>query len=307
LNVFVLGGTGFIGNHIVKKLLDSGFLVTVGCRNIPVNKQADVRYREIDILTGRGLSVALDNIDLLIHCASATVPASAAADPINDINSNLIGTLNLLEAMRQRNVDRIIYLSSGGTVYGEPEFSPVPESHPLKPISSYGVVKAAIERYIDIASREWGLRSTIFRPSNPFGEGQVSKGGQGLIPAVIECAMNNRPITVFGDGNTIRDYIYVSDLADLIVKSISSNHSGVFNAGSGLGFSTNEILDTVESVTGITVQRCYADKRKFDIDEIILDVDKTQQMFSWCPETSLAVGIEKQYCWLRGIPIGCSG
>lgn len=301
MNVFVLGGTGFIGRHIVLGLLKNKHKVSVGCRNIPENIFQGVTYYHVDLLTGKGLDEALVGVDVVVHCASATVPASSAADPVFDIEANLIGTLKLLSVMKSRGIKRIIYLSSGGTVYGEPRVHPVPETHSLNPISTYGIVKTAVESYLHIASREWGLNRVVFRPSNPYGEGQISKSGQGLIAAVIDCAIKKQPVKVFGDGSMVRDYIYVKDLADLIVKSVSMKVTGIFNAGSGIGFTVNNVIDTVESVTGTRIERNFIDKRAFDVNKIVLDIDKTCNTFSWSPVTDLSCGIARQYAWLKGI------
>lgn len=306
MKIFVLGGTGFIGSHIVSRLRGQGHEVSVGSRGNSGNRFDGVAYHEVDLASGRGLSDALSGVDLVVHCASATVPASSAANPESDIGSNLVGTLKLLEIMREIGVKKIVYLSSGGTVYGEPVDNPVPESHPLNPISSYGVVKAAVEHYLEIASREWGLEKVIFRPSNPYGEGQVNKAGQGLIAAVIGCALNNKPVSIFGDGNTVRDYIYVGDLASLISKSVTLDKTGIFNAGSGFGVSVNEIVRLVEDISGKPLTRQYSEKRRFDVEKVVLDSRRSMKEFSWSPETELSSGIRKQFLWMEDAHFGRS-
>ncbi|KEF31637.1 UDP-glucose 4-epimerase [Marinobacter nitratireducens] len=304
MKVFVLGGTGFIGSHIVARLRVQGHEVSVGSRGNSGNRFHGVAYHEVDLASGRGLLDALIGVDLVIHCASATVPASSAVNPESDIESNLVGTLKLLEIMREINVKKMVYLSSGGTVYGEPADNPVPESHPLNPISSYGVVKVAVEHYLEIASREWGLEKIIFRPSNPYGEGQVNKAGQGLIAAVISCALHNKPVSIFGDGNTVRDYIYVGDLALLISKSVTFEKTGTFNAGSGLGVSVNEIVNKVEDISGRPLKKEFSEKRRFDVEKVVLDSRKSMSGFSWSPETELSLGIRKQFVWMEDVCFG---
>lgn len=298
MNVLVLGGHGFIGSHIVEALSNTSHTLKVFAR-----KPAEFYY-DAELFTGNfldtgKLSEALVGIDTVIHCISSTVPATSTSDPVYDIKTNLIGTVELLRLMRTQGVHRIIYFSSGGTVYGNPLTIPVPENAPLNPISSYGAVKVAIEKFIIVSKIDSEIESVILRPSNPYGERQGHKGVQGLISTVLNNAMNCRPTVIYGDGSTIRDYVYIKDVANLVCNILESERCGIYNAGSGIGFSINQVIDTIEEATGLTVLKQYKMNRGFDVKEIILDSTLAKKHFNWAPSVSLVSGIKKQFEWLE--------
>lgn len=202
--VLVLGGQGFLGRHLSEQLLREGATVRIfdrpgigGTPNRDDSKRVEVVQG--DFVEGHGLSQALHGIDLVYHLVSTTVPSGSNANPIEDVNSNLIGTLRLLDMMRCSGVKRIVYASSGGTVYGNPQSLPVPEAHPLQPISSYGIVKVAIENYLRLHSELNGLTANILRISNPYGMHQNRLGAQGVIATFIRKLMNNESIEIWGD------------------------------------------------------------------------------------------------------------
>jgi UDP-glucose 4-epimerase len=298
VNVLILGGNGFIGSHIVDALLEAGFQVRIFARQssqISINAEIFIG----DFLDKAKLSEALIGIDAVIHCISTTVPATSALDPLNDVNTNLIGTIELLRLMHAQRIRRLIYLSSGGTVYGNPTRTPVHESTPLNPISNYGAVKVAIEKFIGVSQINQGILPTIVRPSNPYGERQGHKGVQGLISTVLHNYFKKLPTKIYGDGSVIRDYIYVKDVANLVTRMVDSEHCGVYNAGSGIGYSINQIISTIEQITGSAVKREYSPSRGFDVKEIVLDSSLAHKEFKWKPETSIDVGIKMQYEWLK--------
>ncbi|MFK5951348.1 MAG: NAD-dependent epimerase/dehydratase family protein [Methylococcales bacterium] len=300
MNILILGGHGFIGTHIIKELENAGHSLRVFARH-PAKFKYTAEWVSGDFLDAGKLSEALVDMDAVVHCISTTVPATSISDPIYDIESNLIGTVKLLQLMQSQGVSRLIYISSGGTVYGNPSSNPVSETFPLNPISSYGAVKIAIEKFIEISRINDGLQSVILRPSNPYGEYQGHKGAQGLISTVLNNVIHSKTTMVYGDGAAIRDYIYVKDMAQLIHKVLSSSHTGIYNVGSGTGYSINEIIETIESVTGMTVPTLYKDKRGFDVKKIILDCTLAEENFDWKATTSLASGIKKQFNWLKNI------
>ncbi len=298
MNILILGGHGFIGSHITEGLTNSGHTLRVFARK-PAGFEHTAEWFAGDFLDTGKLSEALVDMDAVVHCVSTTVPATSVSDPIYDIESNLIGTVKLLQLMQSQGVFRLIYLSSGGTVYGNPLSSPISESSPLNPISSYGAVKVAIEKFIDISKINWGVKPIILRPSNPYGERQGHKGAQGLISTVLNNVINCRPTVIYGDGTAIRDYIYVKDVAELVCNVLDSDHCGVYNAGSGIGFSINQIIETIESVTGLTVHKQYREKRGFDVRDIILDCSCAERSFGWKASVPLSSGIKKQFDWLK--------
>lgn len=238
MTALVLGGNGFIGSHVVDCLLAAGHEVRVFDR-IPERFRApmhNVDYRQGDFDDLPTLAEALEGVEVLFHLISTTVPSTSNLDPVHDIETNLVNSVKLFQLAVQKKVSRIVYLSSGGTVYGIPQTIPIPETHLLRPICSYGVVKVAVEHYLAMFQQLHGLEYVVLRPSNPYGERQGHFGVQGVVGTFLGKVKRNESVEVWGDGSIIRDYIYINDLARLcVLAGNSSGISGAFNAGSGLG------------------------------------------------------------------------
>ncbi|WLE98597.1 MAG: NAD-dependent epimerase/dehydratase family protein [Candidatus Electrothrix communis] len=299
MNILVLGGNGFIGSHIVELLTATNHTVRIFVRNSECfHFQHNVDFFLGDFLDKGKLAEALVGVEAVVHCISTTVPSTSFFSPIFDIESNLIGSVELLRLMGEQGISRLLYFSSGGTVYGNPLLNPVDENAPLKPISNYGVVKVAIENFIEVSKMNFGIKPVIIRPSNPYGERQGHKGVQGIISTLLTNAMNELPTMIYGDGTAVRDYLYVKDLARLVYKVLSSNRCGVYNAGSGIGFSINQLIDTIEKVTDVTISKQYREARDFDVNEIVLDSKLAEEHFGWNASIPLETGIKKQYEWL---------
>jgi UDP-glucose 4-epimerase len=298
----VIGGNGFIGSCLVRRLLAEGCQVVV----LDVGQArgdfewANVVYVQAALSDRNSLARALNGVQVVYHCASSTVPGNSNLDPVGDVEQNLVGMLNLLEEMRVQQVSRIVYMSSGGTVYGNPDVFPVGEDQPLHPICSYGVVKVAVEKYLHMYQELYGFRPVILRPSNPYGPGQRSTGIQGLIAAFLGRVKRGEPLSIWGDGEVVRDYIFIDDLIDVAVKAASDNVSGVFNVGSGSGHSVNEIARVIFAVTGKAPGIDYLPARSFDVRRIVLDIERARVSFDWSPLVSLEQGIERTWKWMLG-------
>ena len=224
MKILVIGGGGFVGFNLVAEMVARGHEVTVlGRRAAPVRPLPPVvTYVQGDLTDRGGLLAQLAGVDAVAHLASSTVPSTGDKDPIADVQVNLVGTLTLLEAMSEVGCKRLLFVSSGGTVYGVPQSIPIEETERLNPICSYGIVKVAIESYLDLYARAAGLSHVTIRASNPYGPHQGNTGVQGVIGTFLQRAQEGRPIEIWGDGSTIRDYIYVSDLCHLCVEAIES-------------------------------------------------------------------------------------
>lgn len=292
MKILVLGGAGFIGSHIVEGLISQGHQVRVldrASRSI----LDGVETINVDISDVMALSEALVGIDTVIHLISTSVPSTSNKDPISDVQGNLINTLKLLDVMRQMDVRRIIYFSSGGTVYGVPSEVPIKEIHPTNPICSYGIVKLTIEKYLHMYTELYGIDATILRPSNPYGPGQGHMGVQGFIGTCIHSALTNSKLTIWGDGSVIRDYLFISDMVSATLATLNLPHSGIYNISSGIGYSLNEVIKIVEEKTKKRIVTDYKVKRDFDVQEIILDNQQAKSKLNWSPSISLKTGIEK--------------
>lgn len=303
MKVLVTGGTGFIGSHICDELLRRGHSVRVYSRREEPFRAPlpGVEYYIGEMEDTFYLSEALTDMECVIHLVSSTVPSTSNLDPVADITTNLVSTVRLLELMRRAGPKRIVYLSSGGTVYGEPVRVPVRETDELKPLCSYGVTKIAVENYLGMYAALYGLEPVVLRPSNPYGPRQGRIGVQGLIAAFLNRVQSGQALTVWGDGEVVRDYFFVTDLAELCALAIESPATGVFNAGSGKGASINDVIRLIGEVTGEQLQVDYATNRGFDVRETYLDISRARDCFGWEPRVELAEGIALHWQWLQGL------
>jgi UDP-glucose 4-epimerase len=293
MNMLVLGGNGFIGSHLVDLLLRNHHFVRV-VDKLPErfrNPLEGVDYRIIHFDDKAELAESLTNIDIVYHCISTTVPSTSSNDPVFDIQSNLVNSVSLFNMMIKAEIKRIVFLSSGGTVYGNPSEIPTHENHPLRPISSYGIVKVAIENYLSMYETLYHMKPVILRASNPYGPRQGHFQTQGVISTFLKSIKSNKELVVWGTGDVVRDYIYIDDLVQFCYQASISDTCGVFNVGSGRGACINEIIDIISQVTNITAKTKYYPKRIFDVQRIILDISKASETFQWTPKYSLEEGI----------------
>jgi len=306
MKTLIIGGNGFIGSHLVDVLLCAGHKVRVFDRSPELFRPPlpEVEYRLHHFDDSAAMAEAMEGVDVVFHLLSTSVPSTSNLDPVADIQSNLVGTVKLLQLMQQKSISKIVYLSSGGTVYGIPEALPIPERHPLQPICSYGVVKVAIENYLLMFQRLYGFRPVILRPSNPYGERQGHGGVQGVVGTFLRKAKADEPIEIWGDGAVVRDFIHVSDLAELCLKVVEQDTCGIFNAGSGEGHSILEILGAVERVTGKKLVPVFKPARNYDVPRVMLDVTQAIKVFAWQPHVDLDEGVARTWRWMTETSLG---
>jgi UDP-glucose 4-epimerase len=304
----VLGGKGFIGSHLVDALLAAGHAVRVLDRpNLaPLNDKAAagrVEWCDGDFTSDTDIAGALAGCEVVFHLVSTTLPKSSNADPVFDIETNVMGTLRLLQHAARLGVKKIVFASSGGTVYGIPRTLPIAETHPNDPISSYGIGKLAIEKYLNLYHQLHGLEYTVLRLSNPYGERQRTRASQGAIAIFLGRVLRGETIEIWGDGSTLRDYVYIGDVAEAMLAAMTTTApERVFNIGSGVGLTVNEVLDAVEAATGLKSKRHYAEARAFDVPANVLAIDRARQQLHWAPRTSFADGLARMTQWLRAQP-----
>jgi UDP-glucose 4-epimerase len=296
MKCLVLGGNGFIGSHLVDKLRAEGHQVRIFDRHeeryrSPLNA---VDYQYGDFGNHGLLSAALNNIEVVFHLINTTVPKTSNDDPAFDLSSNAIETIFLLEQCVAKKILKIIFVSSGGTVYGMPDILPIKEECSTNPLCSYGITKLTIEKYLSLFKHLYGLDYTIVRPSNPYGSRQNPFGIQGAISVFLAKVVRNEQIEIWGDGKIVRDYIFIDDLADGIYKAAFTNTtSKIFNLGSGEGISLNSILAAIRMITNREVKHKYMQKRLLDVPAIFLDITKAKEELYWIPTTPLEAGINK--------------
>jgi len=295
----ILGGCGFLGRHVAILLARAGSRVVLAGRsaptwNVPADVESRITWCHFDLATA-DWDALVEDVSVVYHCAWTTIPLSANADPAGDMVSNVMPTLKLLEALRRREgAVQMVFLSSGGTVYGKLQRIPVHEDHPLAPISAYGAGKAAVELYCGIYRTLYGVDCRVARLSNPFGAGQNPVRGQGAATIFIHRALSGLPIEIWGDGEVIRDYLHVSDAAAALVAIGSAPRSHgpcVFNIGSGQGVSLNGIVVEVSTLLGRKLEVQYHARRSFDVPVSILDVTLAAEVLGWSSQLTFSEGI----------------
>lgn len=300
----VFGGGGFIGSAIADRLLKDGHALRIfeRPRVEPYRRFSEgeqVEWMTGDLQSSHDVGVALDGADLVVHLVSSTLPKSSNDDPIYDVQSNLVATLQMIDVMVAKNVSRMIFISSGGTVYGTPTYLPVDEKHRTEPQTSYGIVKLAIEKYLLMYQRTHGIRTTILRVANPFGERQRIETAQGAVGVFLHRAMTGQPIEIWGDGTVIRDYLYISDVAESFAAAVSYEGSkSIFNISSGIGMSLNELVAAIEAMLGRPVVRRYLPARGIDVPVNVLDNLLARQEMGWTPKVAFSEGLARTAEWM---------
>ena len=284
----LIGGGGYVGSFVVPMLLETGRRVTVlGRRPSPFYPlSSEATYVQGCFSDLSLLGNVLDKHHEVIHLAYATVPNTSFANPLGDLLQNLPPTVQLFLEIAVRG-GRLVLVSSGGTVYGEAMTVPISESHPTRPISPYGVTKLTLERYAHLYAATHGLQVICLRPSNAYGEGQRPFTGQGFIATAIAAAMQGKPITIYGESGTVRDYVHVADLARAIVATLERGQSGeTYNVGTGIGRSNVEVLKAIAPLLDqldFSVQVFHEPLRPFDVRVNVLDSTALQRQTGWEP------------------------
>jgi UDP-glucose 4-epimerase len=307
MRILVLGGSGFLGSHIVDKFLAEK-------HDVAVYDLYPERFRRspsgIKFYTGDFGNVgALDELiatgfDAVIHCVSTTTPKSSNESPEFDIQSNVIGTLYLLDICVKRKVGKLVFLSSGGTVYGDiGDRAMVDETHAVRPMCSYGVSKLTIEHYLDVYKHLRGLDYVALRLSNPYGERQSPLRALGALTVFLHRTLKRQNIEIWGDGGVTRDFIYVGDVATAVYLATTKPVSGVFNVGTGTGLSLRDILIHIAKAVGREPTVDWLASRSFDVPRIVLDASKLKNATEWRDVTSLDDGVGITADWLRSTDI----
>jgi UDP-glucose 4-epimerase len=302
LRALVVGGNGFTGTHLVERLLEDGCDVRIYDRS-PNRFRAVPRGAEYveGELGNHGLILeAVEGVEVVFHLVSTTLPKTSNDDPIYDVRSNLVDTIQLLESCVEAGVRKVVFTSSGGTVYGPPLATPISEDHPTKPITSYGIVKLAIEKYLGLFHHLHGLDYAALRVSNLYGPYQNLESHQGAIGVFLNRLYRGQTINIWGDGRVVRDYVYVSDLADALVRAAEpGTRRKVLNVGSGHGVSLNGLVEVIVEVTGERPAIEYLPSRALDVPENVLDVSRVRAELGWEPGTDLKEGMARTWAWIQ--------
>lgn len=300
----ILGGKGFIGSHLVDAILSTGMSVRVFDRLGAESLIAPALNNQVEMIEGdfadtASVATALEGCDICFHLISTTLPKSSNEAPSYDVQSNVLSTINLLEQARKSGLKKIIFLSSGGTVYGVPKYLPIDEAHSTDPLCSYGITKLMIEKYLGLYRLLHGIDYSVLRVSNPYGEGQRLSASQGAVAVFMGKAINNEPIAIWGDGSSARDYIYIGDVIKSLVAAM--NYCGrehIFNIGHGKSITLLELVEAIEVVVNKKLGIEFTSARTLDVPINVLDITRAKHELAWSPDIGLHDGLLKMHSWI---------
>lgn len=301
--IVVIGGSGFIGTHLCRRLLAEGRTPVVFDRVAPAIE--GIEYHRGDMMSAVDLwRPLIEAADAVYHLAWTTKPQSANDDPRYDLESNVVAGLHLLDGLvRLSRRPRLIFVSTGGAIYGDVRTPLVSEDHPTFPVNAYGLSKLVFEHYLRLYRRNHGLDYLAFRPGNPYGAGQDPRGAQGAVAVFLGHIDRGEPVPIWGDGSVVRDYLHVDDLVSALVRGLDVTPDEamprVFNIGSGQGLSLNDLLRELTAITGLVPQVDHRPARPVDAPRIVLDISRAGHWLDWSPSISRADGLRRTWEWIR--------
>ena len=297
----VLGAGGFIGTNLCRALVGRVHsLRAFGRRQSFPEALRGCDWMPGDFADPTCTAAAVAGCDVVFHLVNATTPASANVDKVADLNANVVSTLHLLDACRSSGVRRVVFVSSGGTIYGVPEQVPTPETSPTNPITAYGISKLTIEKYLALYEYLYGLEYRVLRVGNPFGPFQTALKNQGVIAAFVRRALSGKPIEIWGDGSVTRDYVYIDDVIEALILAATHDGSGrIFNIGSGEGRSLNDIAASISKLLEAVIPVDHRPGRPVDVPVSILDTTLATTYLDWRPRTVFEEGLSTTISWMK--------
>lgn len=295
--ILVLGASGFIGRHLAESFANTGNAVIAATRHESTFTHPGITNVVAPFDAPEHFAPLLERCRWVIHAASTSTPGSSAAKP--QLDGNLRTTLALIEALQAYPDRRLLYLSSGGTLYGDRDRA-AREDDPLRPRSYHGAGKAAAEHFIHAWAMQYQGTAVLLRPSNVYGRGQLPRQGFGIIPTAFDCALRDAPLTIWGSGETVRDYLHVDDLVSLCRRALRHDHPPgvhVYNASRDQGVTLNDLLDAIDRTTGRQLPRAYQPARRVDVGRIVPDNQVARSVLGWKPEVDLDQGLRDTWRW----------
>jgi len=299
------GGAGFLGMNVARGLVNSGHEVVVIDKKPLISDctfdlQKKMRFIPADFKDLDKSEDVFQKGDILFHFAYSALPGTPLNKMGDDIKENVFESVKLFEMAIKKGIKKIIFPSSGGTVYGEVSDFPIKEGMPTNPICSYGITKLMLEKYILFLSRMYGVGYLIYRISNSYGWGQSVHSEQGLIVNALVKMLNGSQITIFGDDHMVRDYIYIDDIVNAFILGVEKDiRDDIYNIGTGRGYSIKEIIELVSKTVGVCPKVIYSNKRLVDVEKSILDPTKIRLASGWEAKVSLEEGISKTHKWVK--------
>jgi UDP-glucose 4-epimerase len=301
MKVLVLGGSGFLGSYVVDDLRAAGHeIISLDRYQERFRSQPqNVEHYQADFGNRGALeSVLSSGVDVVVHLVSSTIPQSSNEDPIFDVQSNLIESIALLEMCVKHQVRKVVFASSGGTVYGLPKSDLITEAHITQPLCSYGVSKLAIEHYLHLFYVLHGLKYHVLRLSNPFGPRQDPRSRQGAVGVFMHLILKELPIKVWGDGSVVRDYVHARDFAKACLAAVVVDKVGTVNIGSGVGISIKNLIAAVEQAADKKAVIEWLPGRNFDVPRVVLDCSLAKQQLDWSPSINMQQGLLETKQWM---------
>jgi UDP-glucose 4-epimerase len=305
----VFGAGGFIGQHLVKKLAENKSNEIIAFDRFsrykteaesPFSEHDNVRVIAGDFFNRDDVASVLESVEYVFHFISSTNPASSNNDPFIDIDTNVRSTVTLLELCVEKKVKKVVFPSSGGTVYGDVSEPVITENTVPRPRSPYGIGKLTIEHYLRYFKFTAGLEYVIYRIANPYGPGQNIYGKQGVVPIFMHKFLTREPLTVYGDGSMVRDYFFIDDLISMIVRSYEAdNKFDEYNLGSGQGHTVNELIESVEKCAGYSIEKVEVETPASFVHTSVLSIDRYNEEFGNIELTSLEDGIARTWEYVK--------
>jgi UDP-glucose 4-epimerase len=302
--VLITGGAGFIGSHLANNLIEMGHEVVIvdnlssgSKENIPVA----ATFYKIDLKNCLEINeiFKIEKPNMVSHHAAQTKVRDSLRNPKKDAQNNILGTINLMQALKKTNVRKVVYASSGGAVYGNVGPLPHSEKNLPKPISYYGASKLSAENYIRISCAQLGISYSILRYSNVYGPRQREDGFGGVVPIFIKSLLLKKRPTIYGDGQQTRDFVYIDDVIRANVKAMNSDKSDVFNVGTGQETSINNLFKMINLKLDASATIKYAPKVRGEIKRSVVAIDKIKAELRWKPTHQLDQGLDKNILWQR--------
>jgi UDP-glucose 4-epimerase len=308
MKILVTGGAGFIGSHVVDACVAAGHDVLVVdnlCTGKRENLNPKARFHELDILDAKTADLIRDERpDVLNHHAAQMDVRRSVADPLFDARTNVLGTIALLEASREAGVKKVLFVSSGGAVYGEQETFPAPETHPTWPVSPYGVSKRSGELYCHFYFAEYRMPFVAFRYANVYGPRQDPHGEAGVVAIFSSRMLRGEPVTVNGDGKQTRDYVFVGDVARMSLLALERDATGPVNIGTGIETDVNQLARTLLEVSGSRSEVRHGPAKSGEQRRSVVDIRRAADVFGWRPEVSLRDGLARTVEFFRARAAG---
>ncbi len=307
MKVLVTGGAGFIGSHLVDRLIKEGCAVSVvdnlsSGKEINLNPQA--KFYKLDILSPSLKKVfsSKKRFAYIFHLAAQIDVRKSVKNPGFDAEVNILGSLNLLSLCLKKKPKKFIYASTGGAIYGEPDYLPADENHPIHPNCAYGVSKHTVEHYLELFHTLYHLKYTIFRLPNVYGPRQDPNGEAGVVSIFIGKMLKGKTPFIFGDGDQLRDYLYVDDVVAANMISLKKGDNRIYNLGSGRGTSVNELFKKLRKIIGFKKEPEHSTPRLGEVYRIYLSAERAKRELSWQPKIELEKGLEKTVSFFKSYP-----